>query len=299
MLVYDFEGIDDGLARIPLAARRAFQTTGCKVSPAAWRRLRGAARMSITSLGTTKKVDAKLVRDLLADENVAFTSTSLVRDPEGSSVPVEVARGLGGDRNLRASWWRALTPLDRFVLAYFAKSGRMKSLRRAFEEITKHAPPRSQQLSSHLTAKGEVHMVDVGGKDVTVRHAAARARVRMLGKTVSHLRAGSTPKGDVLATARVAAIMAAKRAPEIVPLCHSVALTCVAVDIELAAWGATVEVRVEARDRTGVEMEAMVGASAAALAIYDMLKGIDRGITFDVALVAKSGGKSGNWSRAW
>jgi cyclic pyranopterin phosphate synthase len=152
-------------------------------------------------------------------------------------------------------------------------------------------------LSSHLDAKGEVRMVDVGKKDVTVRHAAARAHVHMRRQTATRLREGATPKGDVLATARVAAIMAAKRTPEIIPLCHAIALTRVEVDISLAGRGAIVDVRVEARDRTGVEMEAMVAASAAALTIYDMLKGIDRGITFDVALLQKSGGKSGTFDR--
>jgi cyclic pyranopterin phosphate synthase len=152
-------------------------------------------------------------------------------------------------------------------------------------------------LSTHLNARGEVHMVDVGAKDVRARVATARARVRMHPETVARMRAGTTAKGDVLATARVAAIMAAKRTPELVPLCHTVSLTRVGVELELADWGITALVRAEACDRTGVEMEAMVGASAAALTIYDMLKGIDRGITFDVALLEKSGGKSGTWRR--
>jgi cyclic pyranopterin phosphate synthase len=197
--------------------------------------------------------------------------------------------------------------LDRYVLARLSRRGRSEKVRQGFEEMTAGEAPAAstrnasadggRTISTHLNARGEVHMVDVGAKDVTARHATARAQVRMLGETVARLRTGATPKGDVLATARVAAIMAAKRTPEIVPLCHTIALTRVDVHIALSDWGASVDVRVEAHDRTGVEMEAMVGASAAALAIYDMLKGIDRGITFDVALLAKSGGKSGTWNR--
>ncbi len=155
----------------------------------------------------------------------------------------------------------------------------------------------SRALSTHLNAHGEVRMVDVGHKDVTVRYAVARAQVRMLGETVARLRSGTTPKGDVLATARIAAIQAAKRTPDLIPLCHLVALTKVDVAITLAKWGVSIDVRAEARDRTGVEMEALVGASAGALTIYDMLKGVDRGMSFDVALLEKSGGKSGAWTR--
>ena len=156
---------------------------------------------------------------------------------------------------------------------------------------------KAKKLSTHLNARGEVHMVDVGAKSTTARVAVARARVRMSRATLQRLHEGTTPKGDVLATARVAAIMAAKRTPELIPLCHTVALTRVGVDIKLTDWGASIDVSAEARDRTGVEMEAMVAASAGALTLYDMLKGIDRSITFDVALLEKSGGKSGAWTR--
>jgi cyclic pyranopterin phosphate synthase len=116
--------------------------------------------------------------------------------------------------------------------------------------------------------------------------------------TALRLKSGDTPKGDVLATARVAAIAAAKRTPDLIPLCHGVALTRVTVTIALAPPGAVVDVRAEARDRTGVEMEAMVAASTAALTLYDMLKGIDRSIRFEVSLLEKAGGKSGSWTRS-
>ncbi|WXB20358.1 cyclic pyranopterin monophosphate synthase MoaC [Pendulispora albinea] len=140
-------------------------------------------------------------------------------------------------------------------------------------------------------------MVDVGAKDITVRRARARARVRMKPETARLVQSGTAPKGDVLAAARIAGIMAAKRTPELIPLCHGIALTRVTVELTPVADGVDIECTTEARDRTGVEMEAMVGASLAALTLYDMLKAVDRAITYDVALLEKSGGKTGDYSR--
>jgi len=140
-------------------------------------------------------------------------------------------------------------------------------------------------------------MVDVGAKDVTARRAIARARVRMSHETFLRLAAGDTPKGDVLAAARIAGIQAAKRTSELIPLCHMINLTRVEVTITLESDVAIVDATAEARDRTGVEMEAMVAASTAALTLYDMLKAVDRGMSFDVCLVEKTGGKSGRWTR--
>jgi cyclic pyranopterin phosphate synthase len=150
---------------------------------------------------------------------------------------------------------------------------------------------------SHLTRDGHAHMVDVGAKDVTSRRAVARARVRMGHETFLRLVTGDTPKGDVLAAARIAGIQAAKRTSELIPLCHIVALTRVEVAISLDGGVAIIDATAEARDRTGVEMEAMVAASTAALTLYDMLKAVDRGMSFDVCLVQKTGGKSGTWQR--
>src|SRR5262245_49755662 len=150
---------------------------------------------------------------------------------------------------------------------------------------------------THLTRDGRAHMVDVGDKDVTARRALARARVRMGRETFLKLASGDTKKGDVLAAARIAGIQAAKKTPELIPLCHLVHLTRVEIDITLDGGIAIVDATAEARDRTGVEMEAMVAASTAALTLYDMLKSIDKGISFDVCLVEKSGGKSGPWQR--
>jgi cyclic pyranopterin phosphate synthase len=149
---------------------------------------------------------------------------------------------------------------------------------------------------SHLTREGHAHMVDVGDKRVTARRAIARARVQMARETFVKLASGDTKKGDVLAAARIAGIQAAKRTSDLIPLCHAIQLTHVEVSIVLEGGVAIVEATADALDRTGVEMEAMVAASVAALTLYDMLKGIDRGITFDVCLVEKRGGKSGTWA---
>jgi cyclic pyranopterin phosphate synthase len=150
---------------------------------------------------------------------------------------------------------------------------------------------------THLTTDGNAHMVDVGAKEVTARRAVAQARVRMNDATFRCLEAGATPKGDVLAAARIAGIQAAKRTSELIPLCHIVALTRVDVSIQLLAGEALVTATAEARDRTGVEMEAMVAASTAALTLYDMLKSMDRRLSFDVCLLEKSGGASGVFHR--
>lgn len=150
---------------------------------------------------------------------------------------------------------------------------------------------------THLTKDGRAHMVDVGKKDVTERRAVARARVRMSQETFLHLCGGDTKKGDVLAAARIAGIQAAKRTSELIPLCHVVSLTRVEIDIRLDGGTAIIDATADARDRTGVEMEALMAASVAALTLYDMLKSIDRGMSFDVGLVSKTGGKSGTWER--
>jgi cyclic pyranopterin phosphate synthase len=158
---------------------------------------------------------------------------------------------------------------------------------------------------THVNAAGEVHMVGVADKPATARTAVATARVRMQKDTLDRLMQGTGPKGDVVATARVAGIQAAKRTADLIPLCHPVALTGAEIALEFhppsdGSALATVEIRatVHAFDRTGVEMEALVAASTAALTIYDMLKAIDRWMTItDVGLIEKSGGRSGHLRR--
>jgi len=143
-------------------------------------------------------------------------------------------------------------------------------------------------------------MVDVGGKDVTQREAVARAAVRMKASTRELLLSGEAPKGDVLATARIAGIQAAKRTAELIPLCHNLNLTSCEVHFDTGddPGRVDIEARVVTQDRTGVEMEALTAAAVAALTLYDMLKAVDRGIVIEsVALHEKSGGRSGHYKR--
>ena len=146
---------------------------------------------------------------------------------------------------------------------------------------------------SHLDERGRARMVDVGEKQISERTAVARGRVRMAAATMRALQDGTTPKGDVLAVARVAGIQAAKRTPELIPLCHTIQLTgCQVAFSPSSDTTLDIEVSVRARDRTGAEMEALTATSVAALAVYDMLKAIDRGMVIEeIVLVEKTGGK--------
>jgi cyclic pyranopterin monophosphate synthase len=152
---------------------------------------------------------------------------------------------------------------------------------------------------THLDATGAARMVDVGAKAVTQRRAVAQAVVAMAPQTAAAVAAGDAPKGDVLGTARIAGIQAAKRTGELIPLCHPLGLDAVAVDLVVDPEAGTVTIRAEASTtaRTGVEMEAMTAASVAALTVYDMVKGLERGVAIeDVVLLEKSGGRH-DWRR--
>lgn len=143
-------------------------------------------------------------------------------------------------------------------------------------------------------------MVDVGGKEKTERVAVATAELRLLPQTLERIQAGRIEKGDVLAAARLAGVMAAKRTPDLIPLCHPIALSGVEVQLQPSADGAGLRVQVTVRtvDRTGVEMEALTAACAAALTVYDMCKSVDRGMVLQaVQLEHKAGGRSGVWER--
>jgi cyclic pyranopterin phosphate synthase len=154
---------------------------------------------------------------------------------------------------------------------------------------------------THFDAAGAAHMVDVGGKDVTRRVARAAGRIVMQAATLDLIRSGSAKKGDVLGVARIAAIQAAKRTADLIPLCHPLPLTRVAVDFGLDpdAKAVSIEVTAETLARTGVEMEALTAAAAGLLTIYDMCKSVDRGMRIEaVRLVEKLGGKSGHFRAA-
>ena len=153
---------------------------------------------------------------------------------------------------------------------------------------------------THLDAQGQAHMVDVGAKAETEREAIAAGRVLMRPETLRLLAAGNLPKGDVLGSARVAGIMAAKRTWELIPLCHQLQLTKVAVAFEFDEAASAVEITatVRCRGQTGVEMEALTAVSVAALTIYDMAKAVERGMVIgDIRLLEKRGGKTGVWER--
>jgi cyclic pyranopterin monophosphate synthase len=153
---------------------------------------------------------------------------------------------------------------------------------------------------THLDAAGRARMVDVGAKPSTDRRAVAQAIVRVAADTAARVAAGDAPKGDVIGVARIAGIQAAKRTSELIPLCHPLPLSFVGVDGSVDADAGTITLTAEARTTgpTGVEMEALTAASVAALTVYDMVKGIERGARIEsVMLLEKSGGKSGEWRR--
>ena len=149
----------------------------------------------------------------------------------------------------------------------------------------------------HLSETGDARMVDVSGKDVTARSATARGRVLLSPECVAALRDGSVPKGDALAVARIAGIVGAKRTADLVPLCHPLPLTGVDVVVSVSDEGADIEATVRTTHRTGVEMEALTAVCTAALGLIDMIKAVDKHARLsDVRVVAKSGGRSGDWT---
>ncbi|MEV4437592.1 cyclic pyranopterin monophosphate synthase MoaC [Streptomyces sp. NPDC049577] len=162
-----------------------------------------------------------------------------------------------------------------------------------------HDPQAPQGRLTHLDDAGAARMVDVSAKDVTTRTARAAGRVLVSPRVVELLRGEGVPKGDVLATARIAGIMAAKRTPDLIPLCHPLALSGVTVDLAVADDAVEIVATVRTNDRTGVEMEALTAVSAAALTVVDMIKAVDKGaVITGIRVEEKTGGKSGPWSRS-
>lgn len=151
---------------------------------------------------------------------------------------------------------------------------------------------------THFDESGRAHMVDVGAKEITPRRAVATGFIHMQPETVDLIREGRAAKGDVLAVAQVAAIMAAKKTSDLIPMCHPLMLTKVKIAFAIEADGIGIEAIVETRGQTGVEMEALTAVSGAALTIYDMVKAVDRGMTIEsIQLQEKEGGQSGHWVR--
>lgn len=153
---------------------------------------------------------------------------------------------------------------------------------------------------THINQQGRARMVDVTQKEVTFRQAEAEGRVRMARSTLELIRTGGAPKGDVLAVAQVAGIMAAKRTHELIPMCHPLRLTAVDLSFTLEEDAVRIRSKVKCRGETGVEMEALTAVSAAALTVYDMCKAVQRDMEItDVRLCRKSGGKSGDYQKEW
>jgi cyclic pyranopterin monophosphate synthase len=397
--VYSFEGLLPELESPPIAARRALDHAGLRLSVEAWRSLPLDERHRVTLAGVADRVDAELVASALRRASPPPQRISPASDPDPSGPPEALAKALEPTRAIDPKRWARLRAVDRYALAhtyrravarsafsilgdafdavlaasaappplaavpqspapavpyqpagFYSSAPEAREVRdireareaRELREATTarggydasraaytpapppvqepHAPradaarpaydppgrgfatfpPPAGTLSNHLNQAGEVHMVDVARKPKTERRAIAKGSVYMRPETLMRLTSREAPKGEVLATARVAAVMASKRTHEIIPLCHSVALTHLDVTIEIDAAASAVHVSAtaDAYDRTGCEMEAMVAVSTACLTIYDMLKGIDRDMVIaDVKLMEKSGGRSGHYKR--
>jgi cyclic pyranopterin phosphate synthase len=327
-IVFAFEDIGPDMDLVPLAARRALDHAGLRLSLEGWRSMPVEDRRQVALCGGHDAVDTTAVSAAVRKSKPQAETIPPVNDPSPNAPPAGLVKALTGVRPLDAKLWSSLRALDRYTLvhahrrtsaradpsilasAYDAIMSVTPAARAATKEssaaaprpkVSTDPPPAAEgSISSHVGPSGDVRMVDVAPKQATQRRAVASATVRMRPETAARLSRGDVPKGEVLATARIAGIMAAKRTPDIVPLCHAVALTHATIHIEVDATAGTASITAtaEAFDRTGVEMEALVGASVAALTIYDMLKGIDREMTIsDVALIEKTGGRSGTYRR--
>jgi cyclic pyranopterin phosphate synthase len=375
-VVFSFEGLLPLLDSPPIAARRALDHAGLRLSVEGWRSLTLDERQHLCEIGATERIDPPLVVAALHNASPAAQRVPPGGDPDASTPPEALVHALEPGRALDPKRWSRLRALDRYALSHTYRRAVARSafaiLGEAFDSIVAsasagahgappssapnpssgasssgaassgvpssgapapisplprravtmpskalgHAPvsslrtradeeqatpialPPESPLSTHLSASGEVRMVDVAAKPKTERRAVASGSVRMKPETIQRITQNAAPKGEVLATARIAGIMAAKRTSELIPLCHIVALTKVKLDIAVDVQASKVDITAvaEAVDRTGVEMEAMVAVSVACLTIYDMLKGVDREmVVSEIKLLEKSGGKSGHF----
>ena len=291
--VYAFEEIDEAtLPFLPLAARRALDEAGLKITLEGWLSLTLADRHALVAAGVVDSVDRATVRSIVGRATPLATVIGALHAPPADAPAGDLVAALGGERPLAGGVWRSLRAVDRYALAKCAV--KPEKLARAYDAIV---GKRAAFTLAHLDEAGKARMVDVGAKPPTARYAVASARVSMTPAVLASIVRGDVPKGDVFAAARIAGIQAAKRTPDLIPLCHGIALTRVEVsfDVDAAAGVVSVRARADAIDRTGVEMEALVAASISALTIYDMVKSADRWMTIgDVRLEEKSGGRSGH-----
>ncbi len=294
--VFVFEKAEKGLPLLTLAARRALDVAGRRLSLKGWQSLDLAKRLVLVQQGRAQVVDVSTVLAAIETAEPAAKPTEPDNEERLQKPPSELATLLGAERPLDADDWQKLDQLERFALAHTVRRSDAARAHATYDEILAPAP-----VLTHLNASGEARMVDVAAKAPTHRRAIACGSVRMKPETARLARDHSGPKGDVLATARIAGIMAAKQTPALIPLCHNIALTHVTVDlaVDVEQGLVTVEATADAFDRTGVEMEAMVAASVAALTVYDMLKAVERSMVVEqVYLLEKSGGRTGLYRRA-
>jgi cyclic pyranopterin phosphate synthase len=326
--VYAFEDVPPDLESPPIAARRALDHAGMRLSPEAWRSLALEVREALTNAGVDEQVDLAGVARLVREASPSAQRIAPTGDPDPSHPPPAILRALEPGHALLPERWARMRGVDRYAISHAYRVAIARNALSLLEEAVADvlavtaggapdAPPTAlpgtmrppgradeprESVSNHLTSAGEVHMVDVARKPETERRAIARGSVRMRKETLERLVKREAPKGEVLATARLAGIMAAKRTQELIPLCHPVALTHLEVQLatEERAEGGAVHVTaiVDAFDRTGCEMEALVAVTTACLTVYDMLKGIDRDMVIsDIVLLEKSGGRSGHYRR--
>jgi cyclic pyranopterin monophosphate synthase len=295
MKLYRFDGIDQTFDLLPLSARRALDHAGCKLSLEAFRSLSAVERAELAQLGSHDAVDVARVIALLRPAKPPAEAMPPVADPSPVAPDDTVIAAFGPGRPIPPASWSALSSLDRYALAKVARGKSPERLEQAYVEIIGQSA-----FSSHVAPEGGVRMVGVGGKQPSLRRAEAESRVTMNAEAFERASNHSAPKGDVLGTARIAAIMAAKRTADLIPLCHPLSLTKVDVQLslEVTERAVSVTVVVECFDRTGVEMEALTAASVAALTVYDMLKAFDRSMEIGpTRLTQKSGGRSGDFQR--
>ncbi len=381
-LVFFFEETGDDWSFMPLAARRALDRGGFRLSLEGWQSLGMDDRRRLVAAGADDDVDAALVERVVERSAVPASRIKPVDDPSPSTPPEQIAERVEAGRVVDAAAWSQLRALDRYALVHVmrrsiahddpsrldraiaaivpvgtAPRGRLPTppLSAAFVAPSASTrpssapppaatpephpvrtassariprvgtpprqpstaemqavgpssvlppasvrPPPPAVVSTHVDENGRAQMVDVGEKAVTHRRATATGTVKMRSETAHLVAKNEIPKGEVLSTARVAAIQAAKRASELIPLCHPVAVTKIEVhlDVEASAGRIHVTAVVEAHDRTGVEMEALTAVSVGCLTVYDMLKGIDRDIVIgELRLLSKSGGRNGPYTR--
>jgi cyclic pyranopterin phosphate synthase len=291
--LYRFEDIDDTLKLLPLAARRALDAAGRKLSLSAWQRLPLERRRDLVTLGAAPVVDSDTVQATIVDADPPAQHQAVVTEPGPDPLTSNLDDHFDAFGGVPDAVWSALSPLDRYVLFKLSSRGRLERLQAAYDEIVGH----SGQLT-HVSPGGGARMVDVGQKAATARRARAESWVSMNQEAYRRLSERDVPKGDALGAARIAGILAAKSTPELVPLCHPLNLTRAEVEFELRTEERRVRVvaSVDVVGQTGVEMEALTAASVAALTLYDMLKSFDRALSIGpTRLIEKTGGRSGDY----